>query len=271
MSRALLLTATTLLLCACGTSTSLPAPEILSVSPNRIFVNERDVPIEISLSTVIPVQVDYAREEASPTSARVRFGEEDAEVESAKADGTLTVWVPEGLKPGRRYDVRVALSDGREAVKTGAFTIATPNDDEGPGEGPVDAGDLPEEIFDAGTLGDLDGGRPLDGGVKEPGDAGPVGEGGVTGFRIEQLGEQQRGRPFPVTIQAIGPRAHLFQDSVDVQLNKRGSVSPTKLGPFTNGLLESFPITVDAKGGNIKLTVTDAYGAQGTSNGFKVK
>lgn len=271
MSRALLLVAT-LLLGACGTSTSLPAPEILSVSPNRVPINEKGTKVTISLNTVIAVQVDYAKEEASSTGARVLFDEVEVEPNNVYADGTIKVPVPEGLKPDRTYDVRVLLSDGREAVKTDAFTLSTPNDDgDGPGEDTADAGDIPEEIFDAGTFGDLDGGSPLDAGVKEPGDAGPVGEGDVTGFEFAHIDDQQGGQRFQITIKAIGPRAHLFQESVEVKPNKKGSVSPTMLGPFINGALEDFPITVDAKGGNIKLTVTGPFGAQGTSNGFKVR
>ncbi|WP_426752149.1 hypothetical protein [Myxococcus sp. Y35] len=42
------------------------------------------------------------------------------------------------------------------------------------------------------------------------------------------------------------------------------------VGPFDAGVHTAL-VTVTAHGGNIKLTVTDAFGAQGTSNGFKVK
>ena len=68
----------------------------------------------------------------------------------------------------------------------------------------------------------------------------------------------------------LGPRAAHFQDSVELTLNKKGTITPLKLGPFDNGVVGQY-VTIDARGGNLKLTVTDAFGAQGTSNGFKVQ
>jgi hypothetical protein len=245
MSRVFLLLAV-LLLGACGSSTSLPAPEILSVSPNPIAVNERAPELTIALDVVIPVHVDYSREEASPTTVQVWLGTVEVPLVSQDADGTLKVLVPKDMGPGK-YDLRVALSDGREAVRAEALTIVPARDGQG------DAGTPPEEVIDGGIL------------VGSPGAA-------ITGFQFETIGSpQQSGQSFEVHVRAMGPRAALFQDTVTLTLSKKnGSVSPTKLGPFTDGRLTTH-VTVTGKGGNLKLTVEDPVsGAEGTSNGFKV-
>jgi hypothetical protein len=245
MTRAALLA--TLLLCACGGGASLPAPEILSISPNRITV-PRGTPaaerrsIVISLDAVIAVRVDYGRERVSTEAVRVWIGAEEAPLEGLEADGTLTVTVPGSLDEGT-YDVRVSLADGREAVRPSALTVVPVGSQEG---------------GDAGT--------PM---VVRPED--PMRRGDITGFLIESLGEQRRGVPFRVTIRAVGPRAAHFRDDVTLALNRDDDeVSPSRLGPFVGGVCEQL-VTVDAHGGNVKLTVTDAFGAQGTSNGFKVR
>ena len=279
MSRAVLLA--TLLLCACGGGGPLPAPEILSVTPNQVSVS-RGAPaaerksVRISLDAVIPVRVDYGREQVRTDAARVWIGPEEAPLEGLEQDGTLTVAVPKALDPGT-YDVRVALSDGRETARSSALTLllmgGTRTDTD------AGVGEPPEELTDAGPLILVDGGVPLDagtprdGGVKlpdEPGPHDPIRPGDVTGFELEPVEPQRQGVAFLVTVRALGPRAAHFQDSVELSINKNnGGVRPTKLGPFDNGMCTQL-VTVDAQGGNVKLTVTDAYGAQGTSNGFKV-
>ncbi|MCY1023129.1 hypothetical protein [Pyxidicoccus sp. MSG2] len=266
---------------ACDSSTSLPAPDILSVTPNQVAV-PREVPVElrspvrVSLDAVIPVRVDYGEEQVRTDAARVWIGSEEAAVQWVEQDGTLTVGVPEVLDMGS-YDVRVALSDGRESTRSSVLRLI-PWDD---GRQVTDAGtvDIPDGE-DAGPLSELDGGSPedggtsLDAGVKVPDGPGPddpILPGDITGFELDELGDQERGVPFLVTVHAMGPRAAHFQDSVELTVNKQnGGVSPLKLGPFDYGLCVQL-VTVDAQGGNVKLTVTDAYGSQGTSNGFKVK
>lgn len=247
MSRVLLLLAT-LLLGACGTSTLLPPPEILSVKPNVIVVNERDVILTVELEAVMPIHVDYAQEQASLSTVRVLLNTTELEDPAVDSDGTLTVAVPDDLERGT-YDLRVALSDGREVVREKALEVVTPRDGRGD-----DGGTVPDEVFDGGILvGDRDT--------------------GVTGFEFDPIGElQQSGQSFEVQIRATGPRAARFQHEVTLRLNKRNaSVSPTTLGPFTNGRFNA-RITVTGKGGNMKLTVADeASEAEGTSNGFKVQ
>ncbi|MBZ4422089.1 hypothetical protein [Myxococcus sp. RHSTA-1-4] len=256
----------TLLLCACGGGGALPAPEILSVSPNRLTLpegtpaadNKRTV--RISLDAVIAVHVDYGKEQVTADAVRVWIGAEEATLEEVDPDGTLTVGVPASLGDGT-YDVRVTLSDGREAVRTSALTLVTVGVRTGGEPGP-DAGILIET--DGGVL--LDGGSPV-----EPGPGDPMRMGDVTGFELTTVGEQQQGVPFRLTLRAMGPRAVHFKGAVELTINKRnGSVSPSKLGPFVNGVCEHL-VTVDAHGGNVKLTVTDAFGAQGTTNGFRVR
>lgn len=254
MTRAAALLAT-LLLCACGGGTSLPAPEILSVSPNRITV-PRGTPaaerrsIVISLDAVIAVRVDYGREQVRTEAVRVWIGAEEARLESLESDGTLIATVPTSLDEGT-YDVRVSLADGREAVRPSALTVV-----------PVGA----QDSGDAGTHGG-DGGTPI---AVRPDD--PMRRGDITGFLLDAVGEQRRGAPFRVTVRAVGPRAAHFRDDVALTLNKGDDdeVSPARLGPFVAGVCEQL-VTVDTHGGNMKLTVTDAFGAQGTSNGFKVR
>jgi hypothetical protein len=272
------------LLCACGSSMSLPAPDILSVAPNRINL-PRDTPaaeqkvVRISLDVVIPVHVDYGREQVSTDAVRVWIGSEEATVVGLEQDGTLTVSVPAALDEGT-YDVRVVLSDGREGVRPAALTIVIPGNDrnldagEEPGNDPDPAGTPDAGVVVLSDAGTSPGGHsPRDGGTRqdEPGPDEPMRSGDVTGFELDALGDQQQGVPFLVTVRAMGPRAAHFQNGVEVTLNKKnGIVSPLKLGPFDFGLCVQL-VTVDAKGANVKLTVTDAYGAQGTSNGFKVQ
>jgi hypothetical protein len=269
------------LLSACDSSTSLPTPDILSVTPNQVAV-PREVPVElrspvrVSLDAVIPVRVDYGEEQVRTDAARVWIGSEEALVQWVEQDGTLTVAVPEALDTGS-YDVRVALSDGRESTRSSVLTLIPWED----GRQVTDAGtvDIPEDqdagpvvLLDGGSL--EDGGTSPDAGVKTPGEPGPddpILPGDITGFELDTLGDQGRGVPFLVTVRAMGPRAAHFQDGVELTVNKlNGGVSPLKLGPFDFGLCVQL-VTVDAHGANVKLTVTDAYGAQGTSNGFKVQ
>lgn len=276
------------LLSACDSSTSLPAPSILSVTPNQVTVPralpaELRSPVRVSLDAVVPVRVDYGEEQVRTDSARVWIGSEEAPVRWVEQDGTLTVSVPEALDTGS-YDVRVALSDGREATRPSVLSLIPLEDDRQEPSG-SDAGlePLPGEE-DAGPLILTDAGPPEDGGLSPGGgDAGvglpedgglgpndPIRPGDITGFALDTLGDQDWGVPFLVTVRALGPRAGHFMDSVELTVNKNGAVSPFKLGPFDYGVVTQL-VTVQARGANVKLTVTDAYGAQGTSNGFKVK
>ncbi|NMO23016.1 hypothetical protein HPC49_46460 [Pyxidicoccus fallax] len=270
MSRAVALLATVLLL-ACSGGGTLPSPEILSVTPNQVTVPE-GAPAEerqfvrISLDAVIAVHVDYGREEARTEAVRVWIGGQVARLTELAQDGTLEVEVPASL-PGGTYDIRVALADGREAVRSSALTLVpvSPRSDDEPN--PVDC----PKGLDAGVSFPADAGTlPDAGGPEDPGPGGPIRPGDVTGFELEDVEDQQSGVPFPITIRAVGPRAAHFEEGVEVTINKKGTVSPTKVGPFVRGEYTAL-ITVDAQGGNVKVTVTDAFGAQGTTNGFKIR
>jgi hypothetical protein len=267
------------LLYACGSSSPLPAPDILSVTPNQVPMakggptHERTL-IRVSLDAVIPVRVDYGEEKAHTDAARVWIGSEEAPVQSVDRDGTLVVEVPETLLKGT-YDVRIALSDGREAVRVAVLTVVPKG--RGPQSG-SDAGsdEVPEENPDAGPIDTRDAGSlpPDAGGGNLPDDRldprAPMRPGDITGFQFEAVGDQTQDTPFLLVVRALGPRAAHFQEYVELTLTKKGTVTPSRLGPFTNGVCEQ-RVSVDAKGGNVKLTVTDAFGAQGSSNGFKVK
>ncbi|MFP2934207.1 hypothetical protein ACLESO_55620 [Pyxidicoccus sp. 3LG] len=253
----------TALLCACGASTTLPTPEILSVSPNRVTVprhvsaEKRDT-VKISLDAVIPIRVDYDDERARAEASRVWIGAEEAEVLSLVADGTLTVSVPEALDEGT-YDIRVALADGREARRPDALTLRRP--------GTNSTVDSPDAGLDPISL---DGGTGEDAGTPvDP--RSPMREGDITGYDVSIDNFQEESPTFILVVTAQGQRAAHFQGTVQLSINKQNaSVTPASLGPFSNGRL-SKPVTVDGKGGNLKLTVTDEFGAQGTSAGFKLK
>ncbi|MFP2956588.1 hypothetical protein ACLEPN_01835 [Myxococcus sp. 1LA] len=247
----------TLLLCACGTSTTLGPPEILSVRPNQVLVTEAaSSRVQVSLDAVLPIRVDYGREEAHASPVHVWIGSEEAQVERAALDGTLQVAMPPGLGVGS-HDVRVVLADGREGMRPDALTLASTD--------ATDAGDPRCEEAEP-----RDCRPPTDAGVTFPGEA-PLARGDITGFRVEPVGAQRVGEPFLVVIHAEGPRATRFHGTVTMTVNARnGTVGPSTLGPFQDGVL-SQDVTVTAHGGNIKLTVTDDLGAQGTSNGFRVR
>ncbi|MCP3142170.1 hypothetical protein [Pyxidicoccus xibeiensis] len=263
MSRSSVLLATALL-CACGTSTSLPAPDILSVSPNQVIV-PRELPaekrdsVEVSLDAVIPVHVDYGEERVRTAAAKVWIGPEEASVEDLKTDGTLTVSVPEALDEGA-YEVRVVLADGREARRPSALTLRLPEGT--PLIDPPDAG-LDSELTDGGSSPGRDGGSR----------GATLVEGDITGFTVNLNDLQQDANgagTYLLIVNALGPRAAEFQGTVKLSINKQyATVTPDTLGPFSNGRGVK-EITVEAKGGNLKLTVTDEFGAQGTSAGFKL-
>lgn len=254
------------LLSACGSSAVLPAPTIRAVSPREAHVGYSGT-IRVTLDVVLPIRVDYSRQEANAgTGARLWFGGLEAPLRDMDADGTLSADIPQGLEPGA-HDVRVVLADGREARRSEGFTLTE--------EVILDEDGGVEEIPDGGVF-VADGGPEFDGGSEPEPDAGPtpgtpMEPGDITGFEFEVVEDQSRGQPFAVTVRALGPRAAEFEDKLDLTVNKtNGGVTPTSLDRFVAGVCTQ-SISVDVQGANVTLTVTDRFGVEGTSNGFKVK
>ncbi|MCP3099387.1 hypothetical protein LZ198_10950 [Myxococcus sp. K15C18031901] len=254
-------------LLACGANTVLPTPHILSVSPRQAKVGYTGL-IRVSLDAVVPVRVDYGQQEArAETTVCVMFGDVEARLQTLDPDGTLEVSVPDALTPGD-HDVRVILADGREARREAGFLLY--------------AEDQPQVETDSGTFiddgGTADAGAPEDGGVGE-GDGGtpqpepgsPMREGDITAYEFDAIPDQAQGQSFVVTVRAIGPRAFEFEEKVDLSVSPAsGVISPESLDQFVAGVCTQ-SVTVAAQGNNVKLTVTDRFGVQATSNGFRVK
>ncbi|MFY1829647.1 hypothetical protein ACN47A_27275 [Myxococcus fulvus] len=259
MTRALVALAL-MLLSACGSSTSLPAPRIVSVTPASDIVGRTD-PIVVQLEAAVPIRVDYAEGAAQPRSGtRVWLGALELEVRELDARGALSVDLPADLGAAT-YDVRVVLADGREATSPGGFALWSQD------AGRPDAG--PDGIPDGGVY-------VADGGPEPEPDAGPdptrpMGEGDITGYEFEPIPDQAIGQPFAITVRAVGPRAAEFTDKVDLSISKNnGNVSPTSLDKFVGGICVQ-NLAIDAQGANVVLTVTDRFGVQSSSNAFKVK
>ncbi|MCY1003656.1 hypothetical protein OWM54_41580 [Myxococcus sp. MISCRS1] len=257
MTRALVLLAM-VVLSACGSSTSLPAPRIVSVRPASDTVGRTD-PILLELDAAFPVRLDYAEGEAQLQGrTRVWIGDQEARVIALNAQSLFAVDLPANLGAAA-YDVRVALDDGRETTSPQGFTLW--NQD----AGTPDAG--PDGIPDGGVY-VADGGPEPDAG-QDP--TRPMGEGDITGYAFEPISDQDIGQPFTITVRAVGPRAADFTDKVDLSISKNnGNVSPTSLDKFVGGICVQ-NIAIDAQGANVVLTVTDRFGVQASSNAFKVK
>ncbi|WP_141331968.1 hypothetical protein [Myxococcus sp. AB025B] len=247
-----------MLLSACGSNTSLPAPRILSVEPDKATIGFSE-PITVRLDAAFPIRVDYAEGQAQARSGtRVWFGEWEAGVRELDEQGALSVDLPADLGAAA-YDVRVALADGRETTSPRGFTLVSQD------AGTPDAG--PDGIPDGGVY-VADGGTEPDAG-QDP--TRPMGEGDITGYEFEPISDQDIGQPFAITVRAVGPRAADFTDKVDLSISKNnGNVSPTSLDRFVGGLCVQ-SIAIDAQGANVVLTVTDRFGVQASSNAFKVK
>ncbi|GEN12548.1 Copper-binding protein CopC (methionine-rich) [Myxococcus fulvus] len=254
MTRALVLLGL-MLLSACGSSTSLPAPRIVDINPASDTVG-RTAPIQLEIEAAFPIRLDYAEGEVETQGrTRVWIGEQEARVIALNAQSLFAVDLPANLGVAA-YDVRVALADGRETTSPQGFTLVSP-----------DAG--PDGIPDGGVY-------VADGGPEPEPDAGqdptrPMGEGDITGYEFETISDQDIGQPFAIIVRAVGPRAADFTDKVDLSISKNnGNVSPTSLDKFVGGICVQ-NIAIDAQGANVVLTVTDRFGVQSSSNAFKVK
>ncbi|MCP3061761.1 hypothetical protein LXT21_23530 [Myxococcus sp. K38C18041901] len=262
MTRGLVLLALTLL-SACGSSTSLPAPRIVSIRPASDTVGRTD-PILLQIDAAYPIRLDYAEGEVQIQGRmRVWIGEHEARVIALDAQSLFAVDLPANLGAAG-YDVRVALADGRETTSPQGFTLLSQD------AGTPDAG--PDGGIPDGGIYVADGGPEPE---PEP-DAGPdptrpMSEGDITGYEFEPISDQTIGQPFAITVRAVGPRAADFTDKVDLSISKNnGDVSPTSLDKFVGGICVQ-NIAIDAQGANVVLTVTDRFGVQSSSNAFKVK
>jgi hypothetical protein len=235
-----------LLLGACAPA-ALPTPTILAVTPDRVPAG---IPssLSIQVSAVLPVTVDYEEGSVDSTSMElaVELGGHQVDTPFVDPDGTLTVPVPEGLKLGA-YDVRLTLADGRQALREHAFSV------------------VPAPLLHGQPSSGEDGGTGGDGGTDPFEEVG----GGITGFRIDPIDEQVRGRPFRVTLRAEGPDARDYQEPVILRSSK-GKVEVLGRGSFTGGVLVQ-ELTLFQHGPKVYLLVEDAEGHKGLSNSFRVR
>jgi hypothetical protein len=145
------------------------------------------------------------------------------------------------------HDLRLVLSDGREARRPQGLVVMTA---------------LQDDVFIGGPQVQADGGSPSF-------DAGLRGEPfGVSGFRIEPVADQVVGVPFTLVLSAEGAQAASFQGTVTLRTNK-GTIKPGTVGPFRDGVLK-VEVTVDHPG-NVVITAEDAHGNAGRTNAFVVR
>ncbi|WP_224248245.1 hypothetical protein [Hyalangium gracile] len=238
-----------LLLWAACEPASLPAPSIVSVSPERVAVG---VPSSLSVrvDALLPITVDYQEQLVDPEqlAMTVRLAGRQVDTPFAEPDGTLIVPVPEGLELGD-YDIQVTLADGREALRERAFSIVpaptlngTPRSDDGGTQG--DGGPGPDEPFEE------------------------IG-GGITGFQIDPIQEQVRNKPFRITIRAEGPDANSFSGDVTLRASK-GHLKSITRGAFSGGVRVE-EISLSQQGPGVYVLVKDSRGNKGLSNSFRVR
>ncbi|MDY7232883.1 hypothetical protein [Hyalangium rubrum] len=223
----------------------LPVPSILSVEPEQIVEGGPAV-LVVRVDAVLPVSVDYGNESVDPAQLelKLRVAGVPTEIAFADPDGTLVAPLPEGLPLGA-YDIGVAMTDGREAVRGAAFSVVP-----------------------ASTLSD-----PPGGGGKDPRHpphpGGGIVRGGLTGFQIDPIRDQVRGVPFRVTVRALGPGANTYQGELSLRAN-RGRVESGRPGRFDTGVLVE-EISLHHPGPNIYLMIEDSLGNRGLSNSFRVR
>jgi hypothetical protein len=224
---------------------SLPAPSIVSVEPGQIPAGFPSA-LSVKVSAVLPLTVDYQSQAADPSQLgmTVHLAGQAVDIPFADRDGNLIVPVPEDLAPGD-YGIRVALADGREAVRERAFSI-------------VSLATL--------TRGN-DGGVPEDGG----GTGGVLGESGdgVLGFWFVPIEDQVRDRPFRITLRAVGPAAETFQAPLTIRASK-GTVQSHAPASFVRGVRVE-QISLSHPGVNVYLLAEDAQGRKALSNSFRVR
>lgn len=231
---------------------SMPQPSILAVEPAEVVTGER-VELRLHIDALLPGTMDYGRRSVSgePLSSVVQVwvGEQPAEVQRYEPGGILVVLVPAGVAEGA-HDVRLVLSDGREAVRPQALVVMSVFEADVLIGGPAE---------DAGS----DGGTPSsDAGLREE-------RAGLSGFHIESVEEQVRDVPFVLELHAQGSGARAFQGSVTLSVDQ-GSIEPAVAGPFEDGLLR-VKVRVDQPGAKRVITAVDTHGNEGRTNAFRVR
>lgn len=88
-------------------------------------------------------------------------------------------------------------------------------------------------------------------------------------FELESIPDQKRGRPFTISIRAVGGAASNFKGVVELEASK-GTITPTISDPFVAGVLDQ-QVTIEQPGMGIVITVRDAAGHTGQSNPFRVQ
>lgn len=261
-TRARLLSAATgALLVGCAPS-ALPEPTIVSVEPAQVEAHT-SAELRIRYDALLPLTVDYSRETApsAMNAMKVYIGEQLAPIQRFERPSTVIVSVPDDVPEGE-HEVRLVLSDGREAKRPQHLVV-----------GPSASAMFPGE----------DGGTKSDGGTSVPGRPGDLGadggtEGdsdggarelfGISGYQFDSIGEQVRDTPFVITLRAQGSAAATFDGTVSLSVSK-GTITPTTAGPFKDGVVE-VTVSVDHPS-SLFITAEDAHGVTGSSNEFQVR
>lgn len=112
------------LLCACQTGPSLEAPQILSISPTGQLSSEQQVVI-VELDTEPRFFVDYGKKTAQLLEQpMLQIGPQTVRLDTYLGLGHYQGTVAPGLEAGR-YDIKVTLGDGREAMLADAYEVKT--------------------------------------------------------------------------------------------------------------------------------------------------
>ena len=250
MSRACLVLLAGALLGACEPA-SAPQPSIRAVEPEEVASGQR-VELRLHIDALLPGTMDYGRRavsaEALASVVQVWVGEQQVEVLRSEPGGILVVSAPANLAEGA-HDVRLVLSDGREARRAQGLVVKHVSETLVPGEptGPV-------ELADGGT-------ETPDGGRRQE-------RSGLSGFTIDPVEEQVRDVPFVLVLRAQGSQAASYQGTVTLRANQ-GSIQPAVAGPFVDGVLR-VQVTVDQPGAKRVITAVDEHGNEGSTNEFQV-
>lgn len=243
MKRALGAVLPLLVLWACEPA-PLPTPSIVSVEPEQIPAGFPSA-LSVKLSAVLPLTVDYQSQEIDPAqlAMTVELAGKAVDIAFADRDGILVVPVPEDLAPGD-YDIRVALADGRSALRERAFSVVTAPTPTGGSDGGTQEDGGTEEVL----LGSMD---------------------QLAGFRFDPIEDQVRDQPFRVTLRAFGPASQTFLEPVKLRVSK-GRMSTHAAGTFTQGV-QVEQISLSHPGIHVYLLAEDANGRKALSNSFRVR
>lgn len=109
-------------LCACETEPPLQAPRIVSISPAEQLSSEpQDVVVELDMDPRF--FVDYGKKSVQMLDQPVlRIGPQTVVLGTYLGHGHFQGTVDSGLEAGR-YDIKVTLGDGREAVLSDAYEV----------------------------------------------------------------------------------------------------------------------------------------------------